>query len=137
MPNWFFEENCKGIKFQCKLKNLNFWTKLTQNGYFWFKKGKKKNHHRILHIRISFGAKFQLQQTILVFWTKFLQKMYFWMKTEKVNFFIEFWIFKLVLVSNFSLSWQFWFFGPNLLKKGISGWTLKKWTSLLHFAELN
>ena len=30
----------------------------------------------------------------------------------------EFGILELVLVPNFSLNWQFWFFGPNLPKKG-------------------
>ena len=34
-------------------------------------------------------------------------------KTEKVNIIIKFYIFKMVLVPNFSLNWQFWIFGPN------------------------
>ena len=34
---------------------------------------------------------------------------------------IEFYISKLVKVSNFSLNWWFWIFGLNLHKKGISG----------------
>ena len=55
--------------------------------------------------------------TILNFWTKFAQERYLWSKTEKVNIIIEFRLFKLVLVPNFSLNWQFWFFGPNLPKK--------------------
>ena len=56
---------------------------------------------------------------ILIFWTKFAQNGCFWSKTEKVNSAIEFCIFELVSVPNFNLNWQFWFFGPNLLLKGI------------------
>ena len=37
-------------------------------------------------------------------------------KTEKVNAIIKFYIFELVWITNFSLNWQFWFFGPNLPK---------------------
>ena len=36
-----------------------------------------------------------------------------------MNITIEFYIFEIALVPNFSLNWQFWFFGPNLPKKGI------------------
>ena len=50
----------------------------------------------------------------------FLDQIYwkrvFWLRTEKVKI-IEFWIFKLVMVPNFSLKWQFWIFGPNLPNK--------------------
>ena len=53
---------------------MNLLTKLTQKKCSQFKTEKKKNHNRVLHIRISLGAKFQLQQTILIFWTKFTQK---------------------------------------------------------------
>ena len=41
-------------------------------------------------------------------------------KAEKVNTAIEFCIFELVYVPNFSLNWQFWFLWPNLPKKGLS-----------------
>ena len=51
---------------------------------------------------------------------KFASKGYFQSKTEKVNSTTKFCIFKLVLLPNFSLNWQFWFSGPNLPKKGIS-----------------
>ena len=54
-----------------------------------------------------------------------------------MNSIIEFCIFKLVWVSSFTLSWSFWFFGPNCPKQGISGWKQKKWTSLLNSAYLN
>ena len=37
----------------------------------------------------------------------------------------DFCIFELVLVPNFSLNWQFWFFGPNFPKKGVSRLTQK------------
>ena len=35
-----------------------------------------------------------------------------------MNTTIEFYILQLVYVPNFSLNWQYWFFGPNLSKKG-------------------
>ena len=57
---------------------------------------------------------------ILNFWTKFAQKGSFQSKTEKVNNTNEFSIFELVQVPNFSLNWQFCFFGPSLPKKGTS-----------------
>ena len=38
---------------------------------------------------------------------------------------------------NFSLIWQFWFFGRGFLKKGISSQTPKKWASPLNSAYLN
>ena len=40
-------------------------------------------------------------------------------------------------VPNFNLNWQFRNFGPNLLKKGISGRKQKKWTLLWNFAYFN
>ena len=64
-----------GNKFQLKLTILNFWTKLTQKGYFLFKRVKNENHHQILHIGISKGSSFQLQQTVLIFWNKFSKQM--------------------------------------------------------------
>ena len=56
----------------------------------------------------------------------FYQKGCFWYKTEKVNITIEFCIFELIQVANFSLNWQFWFVGPNLPKKGNSRQKQKK-----------
>ena len=54
--------NSLGIKFQLKLKILNFWTKLIQKGHCRSKTTTTKkngNPHRILHIRISLSSKFQ------------------------------------------------------------------------------
>ena len=79
---------------------------------------KNEQRHWILYIWISLGTKFQLKLTILIFWTKFAHKKCFWSKREKVNSPIEFCIFELVLVRNFSLKWQFVL---NLPKKGVSG----------------
>ena len=71
------------------------------------------------------GIKFQLKQTILIFRTKFNQKGCFRSKMEKLIATIEFCIFELVLVPNIILNWKCWYFGQNLLKKGISGWKRK------------
>ena len=49
-----------------------------------------------------------------------------------INF--EFCVFKLVEVLNFSSEEQFWFFGPNLTKKGISSLKQKNWASILNSA---
>ena len=53
----------------------------------------------------------------MIFFTKFAQKGCFQSKTETINGAIEFCIFELVSVPNFSLNWQFWFFWPNLPKR--------------------
>ena len=97
-----------------------------QKGYFW---SKAEHFYWILHIRISRSTKFWLKLTISNFWTKFVPKKYFRLKTEKMNLFIEFWIFKLAYVSSFILNWQLWFFWPNLSQKCISGRKQRKWTS--------
>ena len=52
---------------------------------------------------------------IITFWTNFAQKEYLRSETEKVNITTEFCMFELGLVSNSSLNWEFWFFGPNLV----------------------
>ena len=54
-----------------------------------------------------------------------------------MNIIIEFRIFKLVLVPNFSLNWQFWFFWPDLPKKGFSGLKQKKWTPHIFYIILH
>ena len=65
-------------------------------------KRKKEHPHRILHIQISLGSKFQLQQTILIFWNKFAIKVVSFKNKKSVNITIEFFIFGLDYVSNFS-----------------------------------
>ena len=75
--------------------------------------------------------------TISIFWTNFAQKGYFHTKTKKLNISIEFCMFELVQVPNFSLKWQFWFFGTNLPKKGVSTQNQKKWTASLNSAYSN
>ena len=92
----------------------------------------------MLHIRISLSTNFQLKLTIAIFWTKFAKKgSYFQSKTDKIDTTIEFCIFELVFVSNFTLNKQFWIFGPNLPKKDIYGQKQKMSTSLLNFAYPN
>ena len=87
---------------------------------FPIKNRKIEHQHWIKHIQIRVGTKFQFQLIILTFWTKFAKKGYFRSKTERVNIMIEFCMFELFYVPNFSLNRQFWFFGPSLPKKGIS-----------------
>ena len=75
---------------------------------------KNEHHDWILHDRIRSGTKFHFKQTNLIFWTKLTQNSYSWSKMKKVNITIEFCMFELDKIPNFSLNWQFWIFGPNL-----------------------
>ena len=65
------------------------------------------------------------------------QKRYFQSETEKVNIIIEFCIFKLVLVPNFSLNWQFWIFWLDLPEKGFSDLEQKKLTPHIFYIILH
>ena len=47
------------------------------------------------------------------------QKVCFRSKTEKMNTTIDFCIFELVLVPNFSLQWQFWFIFNQICSKSV------------------
>ena len=98
--------------FQLKLTVAIFGPNLPKKGsYFQSKTDQIDRHHYwILHIRISLCIKFCFDKTILKFWTKFTQGRYLCSKTEKVNIIIEFRIFKLALVPNFSLTDRFDFF---------------------------
>ena len=100
-------------------------------------KKRKKTPPLNLTVRNSLCIKFHFEQTILNFWTKLTQERYLCSKTEKVNIIIESGIFKLVLIPNLSLNWQFWFFWPDLRKKGFSGLKEKKWTPLIFYIVLN
>ena len=125
MPNIFFGQDLckKGIKqkkwkyhwilhvpisletkFQLKLIILNFWIKFAQKEYYRSKTKKSEHHHWILYIRVSLDTKFQLKLTILKFGTKFAQKRYFQLKAAKVHSTIEFCIFELVYLPNFTLN---------------------------------
>ena len=48
----------RGTKFHLKLTILNFGTKITQKGYFWWERESKR--HWILDIQIILGAKLKL-----------------------------------------------------------------------------
>ena len=92
--------------------NSDFWNKFTIKIYFWSKTQKNEHHYLIFHIRISLSTNFQFKLTIATFWTKFAKKgSYFQSKTDKIDTTIEFCIFELVFVSNFTLNKQFLIFG--------------------------
>ena len=86
---------------------------------------------------MSVGTKFQLKQTILIFWTKYAQQGH--SNTEKVNITIEFSMFELIYVSNFTFNKQFWILEPNSPKKVIPGSNTKKVNITINFSilELN
>ena len=107
-------------KFHFK-ENLKFWDQICLKRVFPVKNGKSHHHHWFLHKQIRLGAEFQLKLTIFIFWAKFTQK-------RSIN--IEFCMFELVKVLNFSWNWRFWFFGPNLPKKGFPSKTEKVNTTI-------
>ena len=62
----------------------------------------------------------------MTFWIKSARKGCFWLKTKKLRITIK---FGMSETPNFILNRQFWFFGSNFPKKGISGLKHKKQTS--------
>ena len=118
--------------------NFDFFGKnFSQKRILSVKNKKNEHHHWILCTRTSLSTEFQPKLTILTFWIKFVWKWCFRSKTKKVNTTTELSIFELILEPNFSLNWQFWFFGSNLPKKGISGQKQIKSVSPLNCAYLN
>ena len=74
----------------------------------YFRTKTQKNEY---HIWISLSTSFRLKLTIAIFLTKFAKKSrYFQSKTDKTDTTIEFCIFELGFVSNFTFNNQFWFF---------------------------
>ena len=89
-------------------------------------------------IRISLNTSFQLKLTILIFGPNLPKNSsYFQSKIDKIDTTIEFCLFELVFVSNFTLNKQFSIFGPNLPKKDIYGQKQKNWISSLNSAYSN
>ena len=89
-------------KFQ--LQQVWFFNIFQKKVYLRSKSEKNEHHYWILHIQISLSTNFQLKLTIAIFWTKFAKKgSYFQSKTDKIDTTIEFCIFELVFVSNFTL----------------------------------
>ena len=94
-------------------------------------RSKKVNDINLAYLKFL-GAKLQLQKE------NFPQKGIRSQKQKKwTKEYTEFCIFKLVLVPNFNLNWQFCLSGPNLPKKGISSLNQKKWTQPLNSAYSN
>ena len=75
------------------------------------KNTKSEQHHWFLHIQIIVDTKFQFKLTILIFFDQICPTKYLQSKTEKVTITNKFCIYELVLIPNFSLNWQFWFYG--------------------------
>ena len=106
--------------------------------YFRSKPQKNEHHYWILYIWISLSTNFQLKLTIGIFWTKFAKKgSYFQSKTDKIDTSIEFCLFELVLLPNFTFNKKFWIFGLDLPKKGFSGLKKKKWTPHIFYIILH
>ena len=83
-----------------------------------------------------------LKLTILTFWKKFAQKGPFPIDNKRkeappLNSACSnetSWKIFLNFLQNLVLNWQFWHFGPNLLKKGISDRKRKNWKLPLNSA---
>ena len=84
-------------------------------------KHEREHHYWTVHIQISLSTKFQLEIKISIFQSNFPRKGYFHSKTEKVNITIEFCIFKLVSIWNFSLKQELYFLRRNLTANSIFG----------------
>ena len=123
-----------GSRFQLQQTILIFWNRFPIKRILPFKNRKSEHHHWILHIWVGLSTKSQLKLKIFIFWTKFAQKGYFQSKADAMNISIEFCIFKLVQVPNFTLNGQFWFFGTNFPTKWNSNQKQKSWMSLLNCA---
>ena len=88
--------------------------------------------------RIKFVPNFKFQFKLTIsFFEQICLTRYFPLKAEKVNITDDFSIFELVLLTNFSLNWQYWLFEPNLPKKDVSSLNQKKWTPPLNSAYSN
>ena len=93
-----------GTKFQLKLTILICWTKFAKKRVSCLKQ-KKWTPPLNPAFSNSLSTKFELKLSILIFWIKFVQKGYFQSTTNKMDTTIEFYIFELVQVPNFSLNW--------------------------------
>ena len=89
---------------------VNFWeiNQVTPKCQIDFFDKTCEHHHQILHIWNGLGIKFQLKPKIFNILTKLTQKGY--LKKKKMKITIEFYKFRLLLVSNFSFNKQLWFF---------------------------
>ena len=67
-----------------------------------------------------------------IFWIKLAKKG---LKQKKLNIIIEFYIFGIVQVPNFSLKWKFLIFGPQIdqSKNIISDLKMEKWKVTIEF----
>ena len=92
-----------------------------------------------MHTEISLATKFRFKLTLLNFWIKLTQKRYFRNKIMKIT--IEFWIFKLIYILNFSFN-NFNSWGnpppsppspPPKKKKYTSGQNQKKMNTTIEF----
>ena len=74
-------------------------------------------------------AKSKCQQ---IFWIKLAKKV---LKQKKLNIIIEFYIFEIVQVANFSLKWKFLIFGPQIdqSKNIICDLNMEKWKVTIEF----
>ena len=128
-----------GTKFQLKLTILIFfWLDLPRKGFSGLKQEKLTPYifYIILHIQISLVRNFSSNWQL--FFGSNLHKMVFPVKNWKSQH--HHWILHIqisLLVPNFCFNWQFWFFWPDLSKKGFYGLKHKKWTPHIFYIIMN
>ena len=110
-------------KFCLQQTILIFGTNFQKKVYFRSKTEKNKHDNWILHVEISLSTSFQLKLTMRLFGPNLHKKgSSFQSKNDEIDTTIEFCIFELIFVSNFTLNKQFWFdLRLNLPKKDIYG----------------
>ena len=126
-----------GTKFQIKLTILSFGVNLTKKR---FSSPKQRKWASPLNSEYLNWSRYQIspQTDNFGFLDIIYPKRVFLIKKKKkkltspLNSNIQ-----ISLGTKFELKLTFWFFGPNLLKKGISTCKQKKWSSLLHSADSN
>ena len=106
-PSGFLAEAISLYKILAWTDNPDFKDQTWRKKVFRIKNRKSEHHHCILQIRISLGIKFHLKMTTFNFLDQISPNRVFLIWTEKVNSAIEFWIFELFWVPNFSFNWQF------------------------------
>ena len=74
---------------------MDFWTKLTQKGYFWSTKEKNRSHHPLSIFEVVLILRFSFNKQYWFFETNFEKKEYFCSKKKLKNITIEIFIFEL------------------------------------------
>ena len=119
-------------------KQFSFLEQFFRKSILQVENTKNYSNNWILHIWLSLSTSLQPKLTVAIFWINLPKKStYLQSKTDKIDTTIEFCIFELVFVSDFTLKKQFWIFGANFPRKHIYGQKQKNWTPSWNSAYSN